>query len=256
MTLKSLLNKLLNRYTKKVSLAAGLSEGVRVYCIGDIHGRLDLLNDAHSKITTHLTDYAGQSYVVYLGDYIDRGPHSMQVVDCLINTPLTNAIAVYLLGNHEQIMLQFMYNADMGLAHEWFRFGGLATLQSYGVTLKGIPTNKDIDDIRADLNEKCPLSHKQFYQTLVTHFELDGYYFVHAGIKPKVKLAKQNVDDLLWIREEFLSSTRQHGKVIVHGHSVSEVPEILPNRVGLDTGAYASNILTCAVFEGSDITIL
>ena len=254
--MKSLINKLLKRHTKTDSLRKGLSDGVRVYCIGDIHGRLDLLNDVHAKIANHLAGYIGKIYVVYLGDYVDRGPHSMQVVDCLINSPLKDVTKVYLLGNHEQTLLQFMYGSDIGLAHEWFRFGGLATLQSYGVTLKGIPTNKEIDDIRTDLNEKCPMTHKQFYQTLVTHFELDNYYFVHAGVKPKVKLAKQNVEDLLWIREEFLNSTRQHGKVIVHGHSVSEAPEILSNRIGLDTGAYASNHLTCAVFQGTDITIL
>lgn len=254
--MKSLINSLLKRRNKSDTQATGLSDGIRVYCIGDIHGRLDLLTDVHAKIADHVSAYTGQTYVVYLGDYVDRGPQSKQVVDHLINAPLKDVTYVYLLGNHEQTMLQFMYGSDMGLAHDWFRFGGLATLQSYGVTLKGIPTNKDIDFIRADLNEKCPLSHKQFYQTLVTHFELDGYYFVHAGINPKVKLAQQSIEDLLWIREPFLSSTRQHGKVIVHGHSVSEAPEILANRIGLDTGAYASNILTCAVFQGPDITLL
>jgi len=254
--LKSLIKKILTRRTNTDSLRKGLSDGIRVYCIGDIHGRLDLLNDVHAKIINHLIDYTGQPYVVYLGDYVDRGPQSMQVVDCLIDSPLAEVNQVYLLGNHEQTLLQFMYGSDLGLAHDWFRFGGLATLQSYGVSLKGIPTNKDIEGIRADLYEKCPLSHKQFYQTLATHFELDNYYFVHAGIKPKVKLAQQSIEDLLWIREEFLSSTRQHGKIIVHGHSVTEAPEILANRIGLDTGAYASNNLTCAVFEGPDITIL
>lgn len=233
-----------------------MPEGVRVYCIGDIHGRLDLLQTVHAKVLTDARSFQGKKYLVYLGDYIDRGPHSKQVVDYLLESPLADFQSVYLLGNHEQSILQFLYGADPGPAHDWFRFGGIATLQSYGVTVKGIPTHKDIDAIRTELNQKCPLSHKHFYQTLLPSFELGAYFFVHAGIRPKVALNKQNPDDLLWIREEFLSSQRNHGKVIVHGHSVSEQPEILPNRIGLDTGAYASNLLTCAVFEAGQVLIL
>ena len=254
--MKALIKKFLNRKSNIAASLSGLSAGVRVYCIGDIHGRLDLLTAVHEKIKAHKAESTDKIYVVYLGDYVDRGPQSMQVVDYLINSPLDNVQNIYLLGNHEQTLLQFLYGSADMIAHDWFRFGGLATLQSYGITLKGIPTHKDIDGLRTEFSEQCPFSHKQFYQTLLDYFELDNYYFVHAGIKPKVKLSKQSVDDLLWIREEFLNSTRQHGKIIVHGHSVSEAPEILPNRIGLDTGAYASNILTCAVFQGPDITLL
>lgn len=229
---------------------------MRVYCIGDIHGRLDLLQEIVRKINVQQQNFLGSTYVVFLGDYVDRGPSSKQVVDYLIDSPIPDAKMVYLLGNHEQSLLQFMYGSDFGIAHEWFRFGGIATLQSYGVVLKGIPTNKDLDSIRQDLNDKCSLSHKHFYQSLEISFELGSYLFVHAGIRPKVPLDKQNPDDLLWIREEFLDSKRNHGKVIVHGHSVTDKPVVLPNRIGLDTGAYVSNNLTCALFEGNEVSFL
>lgn len=253
--MKALLKKLLKPKFANESLK-GLSAHQRVYCIGDIHGRLDLIQDVHVAIMKHAAGFKGQIYAVYLGDYIDRGPQSKQVVDFLLTSPLEGVTSVHLLGNHEQTLLQFMYGHDIGLAHDWFRFGGIATLQSYGVALTGIPTSKDIDRLRAELSDKCPTSHKQFYHALKINFELDGYYFVHAGIKPKVALDEQNPEDMLWIREEFLTSSRHHGKVVVHGHSVTEKPEILSNRIGLDTGAYSSNLLTCAVFEGEAVYIL
>lgn len=254
--MKTLISKLFGQTSKDTDHNPALDIGVRIYCIGDIHGRLDLLQEVHAKINAHKVGYSGTCCVVYLGDYIDRGPHSKQVVDYLIDSPLSESQSVFLLGNHEQSILQFMYGSDLGFAHEWFRFGGIATLQSYEVGIKGIPTNKDIDAIRNELNAKCPLRHKQFFHTLELSFEIGPYYFVHAGVKPKVTLNKQSSEDLLWIREEFLDSTRNHGKIIVHGHTVTEKPEILANRIGLDTGAYASNNLTCAVFESDRITFL
>ena len=234
----------------------GLPDKHRIYAIGDIHGRLDLLQVVHQKIFQHAQAYQGTKIVVYLGDYVDRGPHSMQVVDYLLANSLPDFKTVYLLGNHEQVLLQFLEGHSLALAHDWFGFGGLATLQSYGVTLRGIPTQKDLPRLQAEFAEKCPVTHRQFYQTLALSFELGGYFFVHAGIKPKLPLTKQIADDMLWIRDEFLSSRRQFEKIIVHGHSVTEFPEIKSNRIGLDTGAYASGLLTCAVFEGERVDIL
>jgi serine/threonine protein phosphatase 1 len=157
---------------------------------------------------------------------------------------------VFLLGNHEQVILQFLWGTDASIGHEWFRFGGLSTLISYGVIVRGIPTAKEIAGLRMQLLEKLPATHVDFFERLALNYELGGYFFVHAGIKPKLKLHLQHPDDMLWIREEFLSSDVFHGKVIVHGHTVTVEPEIRPNRIGLDTGAYASGRLTCAVFEG------
>jgi serine/threonine protein phosphatase 1 len=234
----------------------GLPDKHRVYAVGDIHGCLDLLQDVHQKISQHALAYQGTKIVVYLGDYVDRGPHSMQVVDYLLAQTLSNFKAVYLLGNHEQVLLQFIEGHGLEIAHDWFGFGGLATLQSYGVTLRGIPTLKDLPRLQAEFAEKCPVAHRQFYQALALSFELGGYFFVHAGIKPKLPLTKQIADDMLWIRDEFLNSRKQFEKVIVHGHSVSVKPEIKSNRIGLDTGAYATGLLTCAVFEGERVDIL
>ena len=251
----TLLKSLLQRAPTELAFK-GLPDKHRIYAVGDIHGRLDLLKEVHEKISAHALAYQGTKMVVYLGDYIDRGPHAKQVVDYLLAQALPNFKSIYLLGNHEQILLQFLEGHSLDIAHEWFGFGGLATLQSYGVTLRGIPTQKDLPRLQAEFAEKCPVTHRQFYQTLALSFELGGYFFVHAGIKPKLPLTKQIADDMLWIRDEFLTSRRQFEKVIVHGHSVTEFPEIKSNRIGLDTGAYASGLLTCAVFEGERVDIL
>ncbi len=249
------LKKLLQRPVAELAFK-GLPEKHRIYAVGDIHGRLDLLQLVHEKIGKHAQAYQGTKIVVYLGDYVDRGPHSMQVIDYLLANSLPDFDCVYLLGNHEQVLLQFLEGYSLDLAHDWFGFGGLATLQSYGVSLRGIPTPKDLPRIQAEFVENCPVAHRHFFQKLVLNFELGGYFFVHAGIKPKLPLTKQTADDMLWIRDEFLNSHRQFERIIVHGHSVTEFPEIKSNRIGLDTGAYASGRLTCAVFEGVRVDFL
>lgn len=247
--LKSIFKKILSSKQSE-PLPVGLAEGHRLYCVGDIHGRLDLLQDIHRKIATDALEFDGVKLVVYLGDYVDRGPHSKQVIDCLVGNDFPDFETVFLLGNHEQVLLQFLDGKDASIAHDWFRFGGLSTLASYGVSVRGIPTSKDLERLRAEFKEKLPATHLEFLGRLVSHYELGGYFFVHAGIRPKIKLHRQRLEDMLWIREEFLSSDLFHGKVIVHGHSVTEQPEVHHNRIGLDTGAYSSGILTCAVFEG------
>ena len=153
------------------------------------------------------------------------------------------------MGNHEQVLLQFLHTGDPSIANDWFKFGGLSTLISYDVEIKGIPTLKDIKRIHYDLATKIPNKHLNFYQNLKLSYESGDYYFVHAGIKPKTKLEKQRPEDMIWIREEFTNSNLFHGKVIVHGHTVTPEPELLSNRIGIDTGAYSTGILTCAVFE-------
>lgn len=248
MPLKELFKNLFRKKVVKLE-QSDFPDHCRLYCIGDIHGRLDLLQQVHQKIHIHATDFIGRKLVVYLGDYVDRGPHSKQVVDYLLTNPLPEFESIYLLGNHEQSLLQFLYSNHVALAHDWFRFGGIATLQSYGVALNGIPTAKDIDRLRCELSDKCPEEHKIFYQKLLISFELGHYFFVHAGVKPKVDLKNQNHEDLLWIRDEFINSKTDHGKIIVHGHTVTDKPDIKFNRIGLDTGAYITNNLTCAVFD-------
>ena len=253
--LKSLLRKIFSSRQKE-SLPVGLPAHQRIYCVGDIHGRLDLLQELQQKINHDAKAYEGSKTLVYLGDYIDRGMHSKQVVDNLLEDNFPDFKKVFLLGNHEQILLQFLLSKDVSIAHDWFRFGGLSTLVSYGINVSGVPTSKDLERLRNELTDKLPASHVSFFQRLELNYEIGGYYFVHAGIRPKVKLQRQRPEDLLWIREEFLTSNLFHGKIIVHGHSVTEEPEILHNRIALDTGAYTSGRLTCAVFEGVSCSIL
>ena len=234
----------------------GLPEHTRVYAIGDIHGRLDLLKIVHEKILQHAQGYTGDITVVYLGDYIDRGPHSMQVVDYLLSEPLPDFKSVYLLGNHEDMLLEFIESSHWAVGKNWLNYGGLLTLLSYGVSIEGIHNFNELSKIRTKFLNNCPISHRQFFRSLQLSFELGGYFFVHAGIKPKLPLNKQKNDDLLWIRYDFLNSSKQFEKVIVHGHSVTEVPELKSNRIGLDTGACFSGCLSCAVFEGKGVDFI
>jgi serine/threonine protein phosphatase 1 len=253
--LKAIFKKILNLKHSE-PLPVGLPENHRLYCIGDIHGRLDLLQEVHRKIASDASDFDGVKIRVYLGDYVDRGPHSKQVIDCLLENNCPDFKAVFLLGNHEQVLLEFLRNKDPSIAHEWFRFGGLSTLASYGVTVHGAPMVKDVERLQAEFKEKMPAAHLAFFERLVLNYDIGGYFFVHAGVRPKIKLHRQRPEDMLWIREEFLNSDVFHGKVIVHGHSISDEPEIRHNRIGVDTGAYASGKLTCAVFEGVNCRFL
>jgi serine/threonine protein phosphatase 1 len=239
-----------------VHTRVGLPENHKIYCIGDIHGRLDLLTEVHAKIARDAATFEGVKTLVYLGDYIDRGMSSKSVVDCLLADPFPDFKKIYLLGNHEQVLLQFLAGTSPSTANDWFKFGGLSTLVSYDVKIVGIPTLKDLDRIRQEFAEKLPPAHWDFFNNLSLFYETDDYYFVHAGIKPKIKLQQQHIEDQLWIRDDFLNSALFHGKIIVHGHTVTDEPEILPNRIGLDTGAYSSGKLTCAVFENSACRIL
>jgi serine/threonine protein phosphatase 1 len=255
MTLNVLLK---NPFKKKpvARLPATLPNNHRLYCIGDIHGRLDLLSALHQKIEEDAEHYKGIKTIVYLGDYVDRGMDSKGTIDCLLEDRFPDFKKVFLLGNHEQLLLQFLLNNDPGIASNWLQYGGLMTLVSYGVEFRGIPTAKDINRIRKEFEEKLPATHLSFIQNLRFSYEAGDYFFVHAGIKPKVKLQNQQPEDLIWIRNEFLNSELFHEKIIVHGHSVSSKPEYLPNRIGIDTGAYYSGKLSCAVFEAESCKFL
>lgn len=249
--MKNIITKLFKSNTIPPS-PIGLPENTRIYCVGDIHGRYDLLLELHKLIQEDALAYKGEKCIIYLGDFIDRGSESKQVIDCLLSSPFPEFKCVYLLGNHEQVLLQFLHTADPNLANDWFKFGGLATLISYGVEIRGIPTLKDITRIHAELSDKMSFSHLEFYQKLNLSYEAGNYFFVHAGIKPKLKLEQQKPEDMLWIRDDFLNSKLYHSKIIVHGHTVTIEPEHLFNRIGIDTGAYSSGKLTCAVFENLD----
>jgi serine/threonine protein phosphatase 1 len=252
-TLYSSLKKLFAKNSLSLTdkpFISGLSPFQRIYCIGDIHGRHDLLQQIHELILADANEYLHTSHIVYIGDYIDRGAQSKQVIDYLLSNPLPDFESIFLLGNHEQVLLEFLHEPQSAAA--WFSFGGLSTLTSYGVEITGIPTPKQLPDLQKSFQEKIPDAHRQFFQQLLPFYEKDNYYFVHAGVRPGIKLKKQRREDMLWIREKFLDSQKFHGKIIVHGHTITDEPEIHSNRIGIDTGAYSSNILTCLVLENDE----
>jgi serine/threonine protein phosphatase 1 len=236
---------------------ASVPPGTRVYAIGDIHGRLDLLVDLQDQIRAHAAEYpAARRVLVYIGDYIDRGYQSRQTLDHLLDSPLPGFNSVHLSGNHERTLLEFLDDISVGAG--WLRYGGRETLFSYGVEWDRDLAGAEacLERIRLELRQKLPERHRRFLADLPLMHEEGDYLFVHAGIRPGVPLDRQEPDDLLWIRDEFLASAADHGKVVVHGHSISEQPELRPNRVGIDTGAFATGRLTCLVLEGNQQSFL
>lgn len=230
--------------------AARVPEGLRIYAIGDIHGRVDLLRQMHEMIGADLAAAPiARAQVVYLGDYIDRGLESRQVVDLLLDEPLAGVERVHLMGNHEEVLLQFL--EDPGVGPNWFFFGGDATLYSYRVpgASPAIPADR-LANVQEQFRNVLPARHLAFYQSLGAMHQAGDYLFVHAGIRPGVPLAAQSPADLFWIRNEFLDSTADLGAIVVHGHTIMPEPVVRPNRIGIDTGAYASGRLTCLALEG------
>lgn len=221
---------------------------MRVYCIGDIHGRNDLLAELIHKIQQDAEDFTGQMVVVYLGDYIDRGLGSKEVLDLIISSEQQGIEYIYLRGNHEQTLLDFIQEDSVG--RSWLSYGGQATLVSYGVQVTKIPTKReDYLDIQQRLRRNLPENHYRFFMATRASYTLGSYFFVHAGINPRYPLAKQAPEDLLWIRDDFTHSRKPFEKIVVHGHTVVESAEILNNRIGIDTGAYATGVLTCLVLQ-------
>lgn len=235
------------------SKEAKIPAGSRVYAVGDIHGRCDLLAELQGLITADRGSSSGQRCVlVYLGDYVDRGLESRDVIDRLLDAPLPGMETVHLQGNHERTMLDFLTDLSVGPA--WFTFGGVETLLSYGISLdRSLASDYErLAKAQGRLSERLPQRHRAFLERLALQHAEGDYLFVHAGIRPGVPLARQRSDDLLWIREPFLSSGANHGKVVVHGHSISPQPEVFANRIGIDTGAFMTGRLTCLVLEGTE----
>jgi serine/threonine protein phosphatase 1 len=224
-------------------------DGTIVYAIGDVHGRADLLGALQDQIAADArASDAGRRVAVYLGDYVDRGPASRGVIDRLLDRPLPGFESVHLMGNHEAFLLQFLETVAAGPG--WMMNGGRATLASYGVAPPARITDpEDLAKAQAALRAALPDDHRDFLQSLsLLHVEGD-YAFVHAGVRPGVPLEEQAPSDLLWIREPFLDWSEPFERVVVHGHTIVEAPDIRPNRIGIDTGAFASGVLTSLVLE-------
>lgn len=241
------------------STSAGLTARApaqrRIYAVGDIHGRDDLLRALHGLIQGDVATAAPgvRPVVVYLGDYVDRGPGSLEVIDMLLNEPLKGFQRVHLMGNHERMMLDFLEGPPDPL---WLFNGGTATLLSYGVAGMTLSTERELEYLRRSLAETLPSTHRGFLESLSLSHEEGDYLFVHAGVRPGRPLDRQEAQDLLWIRGPFLHSTADFGRRIVHGHTITQEPVVARNRIGIDTGAFFSGRLTCAVFEGADVRFL
>ena len=229
--------------------APALPRGVRVYVVGDIHGRLDLLKDLEARIVADAAEADVDRHVVYLGDYVDRGFESRQVIEHLILAPLPGFHRVLLIGNHDAWLRDFSRGDQV--SSTWLQFGGDATMLSYGVKvdLKAHDEQR-LQGVRDALSARLPASHRAFLEGLELAFGLGDYYFCHAGVRPGVALGEQSEADLLWIREPFLSWGGDAGKIIVHGHTVDEQPVVRRNRIGIDTGACWTGNLTALVLEG------
>lgn len=225
--------------------------GSVVYAIGDIHGESRKLDDLHSMIRADARSRtAGRKVAVYLGDYVDRGPDSAGVMERLTGEPLPGFEPVFLMGNHEEFLLQFLANGDASSG--WFHNGGLQTLESYGVEVRGRSLRQpDSAELRDALDENLPDRHRRFLDTLELNHVAGDYLFVHAGIWPGRTLEDQTAADMLWIRSRFLDSEESHGFIVVHGHTPTDHVEIRSNRIGIDTGACYGGPLTALVLEGA-----
>ncbi|WP_338045704.1 metallophosphoesterase family protein [Oleisolibacter albus] len=231
---------------------ARIPAGQRLYVIGDIHGRLDLLQCLLDRIQADMAASGADLHhtLIFLGDYVDRGPDSSGVLSLLSGAPPPGFGAVHLKGNHEEAMLAFLDDPQQG--EDWVRFGGQTTLASYGIVRPPAMTvSSFLAKARPHLVRTIPGRHLAFLRGLRTSLRFGDYLFVHAGIRPGLPLAQQDSNDLLWIREPFLKSGTDHGVVVVHGHTIVDKPDIRTNRIGIDTGAYATGCLTCLVLEGA-----
>ena len=236
---------------KDAADASRVPEGTVVYAVGDVHGCLNLLQRLEKEIAEDMTGReASRRVVVYLGDYIDRGPDSRGVIEHLATRPLAGCESVHLLGNHDRWMLDFLEDPSNGQA--WLMNGARATLASYGVgDVGGADMRSQLMGLRDALDRALPEHHREFVRRLRHSHEEGDYFFAHAGVRPGVPLAEQDPNDLLWIREEFLYSDQDFGKVVVHGHTPGHTPESHRNRIAVDTGAFMSGRLTAAVLHGS-----
>lgn len=241
----------LRRLVTPVAPAPRGAEGARAYAVGDIHGRLDLLDRMLEMIEA---DAAGRpkrrTFVVFLGDLIDRGSASAGVIERLRTWRPDRFKPVFLAGNHEEVMLRVLAGED-GVLPSWLKFGGGECLESYGLDVEALK-RLDEQPAIAKIRAAVPRAHREFLEGFGDTFRFGDYLFVHAGIRPGVAIDGQHVKDLRWIREPFLGDGGEHGFVVVHGHTICDAIEERPNRIGIDTGAYLTGNLTALAVEDED----
>lgn len=231
-------------------MKATTPEGTRLYAIGDIHGRADLLDALAEKIAADLSRRpAPKTMTVFLGDYVDRGLNSCGVLERLAKEDFPTPF-IALRGNHEDAMLRFL--DDPPMLNQWAMFGGLTTLASYGVDPGREMHRGGAPAVHAALLSRLPQAHRRFLEETKFSAQFGDYFFCHAGVRPHVPLDRQDPGDLMWIRYEFLEYRGDFGKVVVHGHTPHKKVESLDNRINLDTLAFKSGVLTAVALEGAD----
>jgi serine/threonine protein phosphatase 1 len=239
---------------KRESGRAG-ARGYRAYVIGDIHGRLDLLEQLLERIHDDIARRRPRKVLItFVGDLIDRGPNSAQVVERLRTYRHRGVQTMFLLGNHEEVLLRILAGED-DLIAKWRSFGGTECLTSYGVDTDKIAAMTDHDALET-VRGAIPKEHVEFLHSFDDSCRFGDFLFVHAGIRPGVEVDQQRQTDLRWIREPFLFDETDHGFVVVHGHTIRPEVEIRPNRIGIDTGAYRTGVLTALAIEGTDTWLL
>lgn len=234
-------------------MAPSSPPGMVIYAIGDIHGRLDLLDQLHARIAEDLRHRATRrGQVVYLGDYVSRGEDSPGVVNRVREWLPDGCERITLKGNHEDLLLRYL-DGELDAGRHWFDYDGLDTLADYGVTVtdRSVRDDASLVDLRRRFTAALPPDHLAFFRSLRIRHRAGGYFFAHGGVRPGVPLDRQADRDCMWIRKAFLDSDEDHGAVVVHGHSISPTPVVRHNRIGIDTGAYRSGVLTCVVLDGT-----
>lgn len=243
-----MINRLLGK--KKRNLPTGPA-GSRAYAIGDIHGRLDLLEDLLAMIEAdNRRRGPAKSWLVFLGDLVDRGPDSRGVVERLSAAAPSFARNVFIQGNHEEFFRSVLDGDDARIQH-WLTYGGTECCESYGLS-NGWMLNATPTQIMDRLIAQVPLHHVSFLSEMADSFRFGDYLFVHAGIRPGIEIHRQQSKDLRWIREGFIDDLTDHGVVVVHGHTIVPQPEEHPNRIAIDTGAYRYGRLTALGLEGTE----
>lgn len=220
----------------------------RAYAIGDVHGCLDLLEALLSKIEEdNRARGHAKTFIVLLGDLVDRGPDSCGVLERLSRYAPDFARPVFLMGNHEEFFLSVL-DGDVDLVGNWLTYGGRELAASYGIT-EGWMLNASPQAIVQEVYRRVPSAHREFVRGFGDSFRFGDYLFVHAGIRPGIAIEDQVSSDMRWIREAFLEDNTDHGVVVVHGHTIVDAPEVRSNRIGIDTGAYAGGPLTALGIE-------
>lgn len=236
----------------RAPLNACIPDGEAVYAIGDIHGRRDLMDQLLDQIAVDASRHPAdkQRRIVFLGDYIDRGPESRGVLDALSAQDIPGFDCTFLLGNHEEAMLDFIDGQSDGTG--WLSYGGLETLLSYGVAVRAMPAEAESEiELRETLKKAVPEKHLSFLRRCVVSYVAGDYAFVHAGVRPGMPLERQRREDLLWIRDDFLRSPLPlPGRVVVHGHTICDLPQNFDFRINIDTGAFVSGRLSCVALRG------